>query len=108
MVDHRQYTYRVTWSEEDQEYVALCAELPGLSFLHEDQTEAFVGILSLVEQVVDDLAGNNESIPVPLSQKKFSGTFQVRTTPERHRQLAIAAAEQGVSMNRLVNDRLVT
>ena len=26
--DH--YTYRVTWSEEDQEYVGLCAEFPQL------------------------------------------------------------------------------
>ncbi len=31
------YTYRVTWSEEDQEYVGLCAEFPGLSWLEETQ-----------------------------------------------------------------------
>ena len=29
--DH--YTYRVTWSEEDQEHVGLCAEFPSLSYL---------------------------------------------------------------------------
>jgi predicted RNase H-like HicB family nuclease len=29
------YTYRVTWSEEDSEYVGLCAEFPGLSWLAE-------------------------------------------------------------------------
>jgi len=23
------YTYRVTWSEEDEEHVGLCAEFPG-------------------------------------------------------------------------------
>jgi len=27
------YTYRVTWSEEDAEYVGLCAEFPSLSWL---------------------------------------------------------------------------
>jgi hypothetical protein len=27
------YTYRVTWSEEDHEYVGLCAEFPSLSRL---------------------------------------------------------------------------
>ena len=27
------YTYRVTWSEEDQEHVGLCAEFPSLSWL---------------------------------------------------------------------------
>jgi hypothetical protein len=25
------YTYRVTWSEDDKEYVGLCAEFPRLS-----------------------------------------------------------------------------
>jgi hypothetical protein len=27
------YTYRVTWSEDDNEYVGLCAECPSLSWL---------------------------------------------------------------------------
>lgn len=27
------YTYRITWSEEDGEYVGLCAEPPSLSWL---------------------------------------------------------------------------
>jgi len=29
--DH--YTYRVIWSEEDQEHIALCSEFPSLSWL---------------------------------------------------------------------------
>lgn len=32
--------YRVTWSEEDQEYVGLCAEFPSLSWLAESQEAA--------------------------------------------------------------------
>ncbi len=27
------YTYRITWSEEDGEFVGLCAEFPSLSWL---------------------------------------------------------------------------
>ena len=27
------YTCRITWSEEDKEYVGLCAEFPSLSWL---------------------------------------------------------------------------
>lgn len=27
------YTYRVQWSEDDEEYVGLCAEFPSLSWL---------------------------------------------------------------------------
>jgi hypothetical protein len=40
MVNHNHYTYRVTWSQEDQEFVGLCAEFPSLSYLHEDNFTA--------------------------------------------------------------------
>jgi len=36
---------------------------------------------------------------------EYSGKFQVRP-PEQHRNLAIQAAEQGVSINRLVSAKL--
>jgi predicted HicB family RNase H-like nuclease len=36
----------------------------------------------------------------------YSGHFMVRVTPVLHRQLAIEAAESGVSVNRLANDKL--
>jgi hypothetical protein len=34
------YTYRVTWSDEDGEYIALCAEFPSLSWLSDTQESA--------------------------------------------------------------------
>jgi predicted HicB family RNase H-like nuclease len=49
---------------------------------------------------------DNESIPEPLSVKKFSGKFQIRITPHIHRHLAIEAAEAGVSLNRLISAKL--
>jgi len=42
------YTYRVLWSEEDQEYVGLCAEFQLLSHLDETPEKAFAGIRDLV------------------------------------------------------------
>ena len=56
---------------------------------------------------VEDMEANKEPIPEPLSLRKFSGNFVVRTTPEMHRQLAILSAEAGVSLNRYVNSRLL-
>ena len=41
--DH--YTYRVTWSEEDSEYIGLCAEFPSLSWLAATQEEALHGVI---------------------------------------------------------------
>lgn len=97
------YTYRVIWSEEDQEFVGLCAEFPSLSWLEEEQDAALHGIVRLVSDTLKDMEANKE----PLSLRKFSGNFVVRTTPEMHRQLAILSAEAGVSLNRYVNSRLL-
>ena len=106
MVDHKHYTYRVTWSKDDGEFVALCAEFPSFSYLDEDQTSALEGLIALVGEVVVDMAANGEEIPVPLASRKYSGKFQLRVPPEQHRSLAIQAAEQGVSINRLVASKL--
>ena len=100
------YTYRVTWSEEDQEYVGLCAEFPSLSWLVETQEEALAGIRSSVKNCIKDMIASGEDIPVPLATKNYSGKFMVRIPPETHRMLAIQAAESGVSLNRLVSSRL--
>ena len=66
-MDSKQYTYRVTWSAEDNEYVGLCAEFPSLSWLDAEQSKAFSGIVDLVAEVVADMISNNEKLPVPLS-----------------------------------------
>ena len=79
-VDDR-YTYRVTWSAEDQEHVGLCAEFPSLSWLAPTQQE-------------------------PFSERRFSGRFTVRVPSETHRALTIQAAEEGISLNRLVSAKL--
>ena len=106
MVDYKHYTYRVTWSEEDGEHVALCAEFPSLSHLAEKPTDALQGLVNLVGKIVKDMEESRESIPEPISGKAYSGKFQVRIPPEQHRNLAIKAAEDGVSLNRYVSARL--
>ncbi len=100
------YTYRVTWSEEDQEYLGLCAEFPSLSWLSSSPESALKGIMKTVELVVEDMLINKEKIPEPLSSKKFSGKFMLHIPPHIHRQLAIQAAEEGISLNRLVSSKL--
>jgi len=106
MINHKHYTYRVTWSEEDGEHIALCAEFPSLSYLAKSPTAALKNIVKLVEEVVDDMAANGEQIPTPLADKQYSGKFMVRIPPEQHRDLAIQAAEQGISLNRHVSSKL--
>jgi predicted HicB family RNase H-like nuclease len=61
-----------------------------------------------VHEVIDDLRANNEPVPEPLAERKYSGEFRVRIPPELHRQLAMAAAEQGISLNRLASAKLAS
>ena len=100
------YTYRVTWSQEDEEYVGLCAEFPSLSWLADSQEAALQGIRDVVAEVISDMQSNNENIPQPIAIKHYSGVFTVRVPEDVHRKLAIQAAESGVSVNRLVSVKL--
>ncbi len=107
MVNYNHYSYRVTWSVEDEEFVGLCAEYPSLSYLDEDRHAALEGITNLVKDVIADMEANGETIPEPIAEKSYSGKFQVRITPSLHRKLAIEAAEEKVSLNRYVTHKLV-
>lgn len=102
--DH--YTYRVTWSPEDREHVGLCAEFPSLSWLAATPEAALAGIRGMVAGAVADMQTGGEPIPEPLAEKHYSGEFRVRIPPEVHRALALQAAEQGVSLNRLASAKL--
>lgn len=48
----KQYTYHVLWSEENQEFVGLCAEFPILSWLESEQDAALHGIVKLVDDAI--------------------------------------------------------
>ncbi|MHB1592798.1 MAG: type II toxin-antitoxin system HicB family antitoxin [Streptosporangiaceae bacterium] len=106
MPDATHYTYRVTWSAEDREHVATVAEFPSLSWLAPTPAEALTGLARVVRDMLTDLAASGEPIPEPLSERTYSGRFVVRVPAEVHRRLAREAAEQHVSLNRLVSDRL--
>jgi predicted HicB family RNase H-like nuclease len=100
------YTYRVTWSEEDGEYVGLCAEFPSLSWLAGTQEAALAGIKDTVSQVIHDMQSTGEVVPQPLATRHYSGKFTVRIPPDVHRKLQIQAAESRISFNRLISSKL--
>ncbi|RIR09387.1 type II toxin-antitoxin system HicB family antitoxin [Mycobacteroides abscessus] len=100
------YTYRVVWSPEDEEFVGLVAEFPSLSWLDKDRGEAFAGIVRLVDDVLADMEETEETPPTPLSDRSYSGKFLVRSSPALHQRLTTEAAEQGVSLNQWVVQKL--
>jgi predicted HicB family RNase H-like nuclease len=48
------------------------------------KVEAIKGITQLVSDVVSDMESSNETIPVPLSTKNYSGNLSIRIPPEVH------------------------
>lgn len=105
-IQNDKYTYRVTWSNEDSEYVGLCIEFPSLSWLAATPEAALRGIRRVIADVVADMKSAGESIPEPLATRKFSGKFMIRIPPDVHRELSIEAVEAGVSLNRLASAKL--
>jgi predicted HicB family RNase H-like nuclease len=105
-IKNDRYTYRISWSEEDKEYVGLCLEFPSLSWLSGTPETALKGIREVVEDVIKDMQKRGETPPRPFSSQSFSGKFIIRIPPKVHRNLALEAAEEGISLNRLVSSKL--
>ncbi|MBL7066113.1 MAG: toxin-antitoxin system HicB family antitoxin [Anaerolineae bacterium] len=106
MLENDRYTYRVTWSEEDNEYAGLCVEFPSLSWLSSTPEAALEGIRQVAADVVVDLKASGEPVPEPYAIRQYSEKFMVRIPPVLYRRLALEAAEAGVSLNRLASAKL--
>lgn len=101
-----QYTYRVFFSPEDGEYVGKAAEFPSLSVLEPCQGDAFNGIVEAVRFTLEEMARSGEAPPEPLSLRRYSGTISLRMTPQLHKEVAMRAAEENISINRYINAKL--
>ncbi len=77
-----------------------------MSWLARTPMAALDGIRKVVREACADMEACGGQPPKPLADRAYSGKFVVRMPPEVHRMLAIASAEEGVSLNRLVNARL--
>ena len=49
---------------------------------------------------------SGDAVPAALAEKNYSGEFRVRIPPLVHRNLALLAAEQRVSLSRLASAKL--
>jgi predicted HicB family RNase H-like nuclease len=100
------YTYTVRWSEEDGAYVGRVAEFPSLAAHGRTLEAALREIKFVVADVLADLTESGEQIPEPFGKRRFSGKFIVRVPEALHRELAISAEREGVSLNQLINSKL--
>lgn len=104
--NYKKFTYRVAWSEEDYCYIGTCVEIPSLSVCEETQEEALKEIKVVVLESLKWLQEQGKKIPEPLSLKKYSGKLTIRVPEETHREIALRAVEEGVSINKYILSKI--
>ena len=102
----RDYVYSVVWSEEDEAYIGRVLEFPSLAAHGSTQAKALNEIRSVVQHAFEDLQDSGEQVPEPLNRRRYSGKLNIRLPKYLHRQLAIEAAEEGISLNQLISTKL--
>jgi hypothetical protein len=101
-----EYTYRAMWSPSDRSYVGSCLEFPGLRGRGQTAGEAIAAVEKLVHEDVVLAVGTGWTPPESLTDREYSGRFVVRMSQELHAHLAVEAAEQRVSLNQWVLQKL--
>jgi predicted RNase H-like HicB family nuclease len=104
--DVGKYTFRIEWSEQDNVHIARCLEFPSLSAHGTTVLEALQEIEFVVSETIAWLKEEGEPIPTPFGVKKFRGHLTLRVPAEKHRELVIRSAEEGVSVNQYILSRL--
>ncbi len=100
------YKLEINWSPEDDAYVVKVPELPGCATHGDTMDEAYKKAKEAVTGYLRSLEKRKLPIPQPLSEKKFTGKIPLRIDPILHRDLAIKATIEGMSVNRFIETKL--
>lgn len=102
-----EYSISICYSSEDFCYVADVLEFDGHCMAHGDTyEEALKEIKVAIKGWLKAAKKSGIEIPVPFSRRKYSGKLTLRLTPTKHRQLEIAATQEGTSLNRYIAQKL--
>ncbi|MBS1987330.1 type II toxin-antitoxin system HicB family antitoxin [Candidatus Dependentiae bacterium] len=102
MMKYKGYMGQVSYDDEAQIFHG---EVIGLKDIITFQGTTVQELLRAFHGSVDDyLTWCKERGEKP--EKMFSGTLNLRMSPDLHAHLAIEAAQKGMSLNELINDKL--
>lgn len=96
------YPIKVFYSEEDEGFIAVIADLPGCSAFGETEEEAIKEIKIAEELWIKTASKEGRKIPAPSQEDTYSGKILARTPKSLHQALTEKAKEEGVSLNQLV------
>lgn len=102
MMKYKGYYGTVEVSINDQ---VLYGKVIGINGLLSYEGETIKELEQDFHGVVDDYLEDCQARGLT-PQKSYKGTFNVRVTPELHRDLALAAEDQGETLNKMVGEAL--
>ncbi|MUL81628.1 MULTISPECIES: type II toxin-antitoxin system HicB family antitoxin [unclassified Mycolicibacterium] len=101
-----EYTYRAQWSPDEGGYLGLCLEFPNLWANGLTPHEAIAAVEKKVAEELAIIRAADDTPPESLTDHRYSGKFMVRIPPTLHARLTVEAAEQRVSLNQWVVQKL--
>lgn len=101
-----EYQVNIAFDPRDDIYVTRVPELENCHTHGSTPEEALRNAEEAIELWLETAKDNGIEIPEPLSQKKYSGKFVVRTPEKLHATLAQEALRRGKSMNELAVELL--
>jgi predicted RNase H-like HicB family nuclease len=104
MSDLNRYPAEVFWSDDDEGFIAIAPDLPGCSAFGEDESQAIAELRHAIAAWKEAATAAGNPIPPPSrpAEAEYSGKFVVRMAKTLHRQLAVSADREGVSLNQYV------
>ena len=94
------YTIMIQERNDDGHYYfGRVLELEGCMSHGETIEELQANILEAMECYIESCLRDKEPVPVPVTESKYSGKFNIRIPKSLHERLAIEAKREGVSLN---------
>lgn len=91
---------------EDGTWFARIVEFAGCMTEGDTQTEALANLEDAMMAWVEVKIEDGDSIPEPITVDGYSGKFMVRVAKSLHRDIALRADREGVSLNAFVSTQL--
>ncbi|MEZ4814264.1 MAG: type II toxin-antitoxin system HicB family antitoxin [Bdellovibrionota bacterium] len=103
-----EYKVEIAFSPEDEAYLARVPELPGCVTHGDTQEEALKMAHEAIEVYLESLVSDGKEIHTPMVRKKFSGNIPLRIDPVLHRDIALKADGEKLSVNKYIEKVLKT
>lgn len=97
------YKFDITWSAEDEGFIATCPEFPSLSAFGATRADALNEAEIVLKLFIESYLEDGESLPEPQTVQHYSGQLRVRLPKSLHARAAKMAAEDGISLNQYIS-----